>query len=114
MKRGPWDAHVCFRWMTVRYCWTRKHILEPRYEVVGTVRDGRALLEAAYKLQPDVVVVDIGMPQLNELDVARQLKRSVPKAKLVFMAMNEDPDIVGEAFRAGGCLWTCQSTRTVN
>ncbi len=79
-----------------------RHILEPRYEVVGTVRDGRALLEAAHRLQPDVVVVDIGMPQLNGLDAARHLKSSIPKAKLVFMTMNEDPDIVGEAFRAGG------------
>jgi DNA-binding NarL/FixJ family response regulator len=78
-----------------------KHILEPRYEVVGAVRDGRALLEAADTLQPDVVVVDIGMPQLNGLDAARHLKRAVPKAKLVFMTMNEDPDMVGEAFRAG-------------
>jgi DNA-binding NarL/FixJ family response regulator len=79
-----------------------KRILEPRYEVVGTVRDGRTLLEAADRLQPDVVVVDIGMPQLNGLDAARRLKRSIPKAKLVFMTMNEDPDMVGEAFRAGG------------
>ena len=79
-----------------------KRILEPRYEVGGTVRDGRALLEAADLLQPDVVVVDIGMPQLNGLDAARHLKRSLPKAKLVFMTMNEDPEMVGEAFRAGG------------
>jgi DNA-binding NarL/FixJ family response regulator len=78
-----------------------EHILEPRYEVVGTVRDGRTLLEAADRLQPDVVVVDIGMPQLNGLDAARHLKRSLPKAKLVFMTMNEDPEVVGEAFRAG-------------
>ena len=78
-----------------------KHILEPRYEVVGTVRNGRALLEAAARLQPDVVVVDIGMPQLNGLDAARNLKHSVPSAKLIFLTMNEDPDIVAEAFRAG-------------
>jgi DNA-binding NarL/FixJ family response regulator len=78
-----------------------KQMLEPRYEVVGMVRDGRALLEAAVRLQPDVVVVDIGMPQLNGLDAARQFKSSVPKAKLVFMTMNEEPDLVGEAFRAG-------------
>ena len=78
-----------------------KGILEPRFEVVGTVRDGRALLEAADRLQPDVVVIDIGMPQLNGLDAARHLKRSLPKAKLVFMTMNEEPDLVGEAFRAG-------------
>ncbi len=74
--------------------------MEPRCEVVGTVGDGRALLEAAAKLQPDIVVVDIGMPGLNGLDAARQLQHTLPKIKLIFMTMNEDPYLVGEAFRA--------------
>jgi DNA-binding NarL/FixJ family response regulator len=78
-----------------------KRVLEPRYDVVGTVSDGRALLVAAAKLQPDVVVLDIAMPQLNGLDAARHLKLSMPQLKLIFMTMNEDPDLVGEAFRAG-------------
>ncbi len=78
-----------------------KGILEPRCDVVGTVGDGRALLEAAAKLQPDIVVLDIAMPRLNGLDAARNLKRTMPKIKLIFMTMNEDPDLVGEAFRAG-------------
>ena len=79
-----------------------KGILEPRFDVVGTVRDGRALLEAAAKLQPEIIVLDIAMPRLNGLDAARYLKRTMPKIKLIFMTMNEDPDLVGEAFRAGG------------
>jgi DNA-binding NarL/FixJ family response regulator len=78
-----------------------KGVLEPRYHVVGTAKDGRALLEAAANLQPDVIVLDIAMPQLNGLDAARQLRQSLPKAKLIFMTMSEDPDLVGEAFRAG-------------
>jgi DNA-binding NarL/FixJ family response regulator len=78
-----------------------KKVLEPRYEVVGTVSDGRELLKSAAKLQPDIVVLDIAMPQLNGLDAARHLKPAMPKAKLIFMTMNEDPDLVGEAFRAG-------------
>jgi DNA-binding NarL/FixJ family response regulator len=78
-----------------------KKILEPRYEVVGTVRDGRALLEAAVDLQPEIIVLDVAMPQLNGLDAARQIKQTMPKAKLIFMTMNEEPDLVGEAFRAG-------------
>jgi DNA-binding NarL/FixJ family response regulator len=78
-----------------------KSVLEPRYEVVGTVRDGRALVEAAAKLHPEIAVVDIAMPQLNGLDAARQIRHSVPSVKLIFMTMNEDPDMVGEAFRAG-------------
>jgi DNA-binding NarL/FixJ family response regulator len=79
-----------------------KRIIEPRCEVVGTVSDGRQLLEAATKLQPEIVVLDIAMPHLNGLDAARHLKRTMPKVKLVFMTMNEEPDLVGEAFRAGG------------
>ena len=78
-----------------------KRVVEPRCEVVGTVSDGRALLKAATRLQPDIVVLDIAMPQLNGLDAARHLKPNMPKVKLIFMTMNEDPDLVGEAFRAG-------------
>jgi len=78
-----------------------KRVVEPRCEVVGMVSDGRALLTAAAKLKPDIVVLDIAMPQLNGLDAARHLKPAMPKLKLIFMTMNEDPDLVGEAFRAG-------------
>ncbi len=79
-----------------------KGILEPRCEIVGTANDGRALLEAADKLQPDIVVLDIGMPRLNGLDAGRQLKARMPTVKLIFMTMHADPYLVGEAFRAGG------------
>jgi DNA-binding NarL/FixJ family response regulator len=78
-----------------------KSVLEPRCEVVGTVNNGNALLKAAPTLQPEVIVLDIAMPEMNGLTAARHLKQSVPKAKLVFLTMNEDPEIVGEAFRAG-------------
>jgi DNA-binding NarL/FixJ family response regulator len=78
-----------------------KRVVEPQCEVVGTAGDGRALLEAAARLRPEVVVLDIAMPLLNGLDAARHLKRTMPKVKLIFMTMNEEPDLVGEAFRAG-------------
>jgi DNA-binding NarL/FixJ family response regulator len=78
-----------------------KRIVEPRCEVVGTAKDGRTLLDVAIKLQPDLVVLDIAMPQLNGLDAARQLNLKLPSVKLIFMTMNEDPYLVGEAFRAG-------------
>jgi DNA-binding NarL/FixJ family response regulator len=78
-----------------------KSVLEPQYEVVGIALDGRALLEAAAKLQPDIIVLDIAMPVLNGLDAARQVKRSMPKVKLIFLTVNKDPYIVKEAFRAG-------------
>ncbi len=76
-------------------------VVEPRCEVVGTVSDGRALLEAAERLQPDLVVLDIGMPQLNGFDAGRKLKQTLPNVKLIFMTMHEDPYLVGKAFRAG-------------
>ena len=58
------------------------HLLEPSCEVVGAVGDGRALLEAAQELRPDIVVLDIAMPLLNGLDAARQLKASMPEVRL--------------------------------
>jgi DNA-binding NarL/FixJ family response regulator len=82
-----------------------KGVLEPRCEVVGTVGDGRALLEAAAQLHPEIIVLDIAMPRLNGLDAARHLKKTIPKAKLIFMTMNEEPDLVGEAFRAGASAY---------
>lgn len=78
-----------------------KELLEPKYEVVGLVTDGRAVLKVAEKLRPDIIVLDIAMPQLNGLDAGRQIKQSMPSVKLLFMTMNEDPYLVGEAFRAG-------------
>ncbi len=85
-------------------------LLEPKCEVVGTVADGRALLEAATSLKPDVVVVDIAMPLLNGLEAGRQLKKSMPQVKLIFLTMNEDPDLVAEAFRAGASGYLLKSS----
>jgi DNA-binding NarL/FixJ family response regulator len=78
-----------------------KSVLEPRCEVVGAVTDGHSLLEAADKLRPDVIVLDIAMPQLNGLDAGRKLQQKMPGVKLIYMTMNEDPYLIGEAFRAG-------------
>jgi len=78
-----------------------KRLLEAEFDVIGTVSDGRALVRAACELKPDVVVVDVAMPILNGLDAGRQIKHSMPAVKLIFMTMNEDPYLVGEAFRAG-------------
>jgi DNA-binding NarL/FixJ family response regulator len=78
-----------------------KSVLEPRCEVVAMVSDGRALVEEAVRLQPDVIVLDIVMPRLNGLEAARQLKAKMPRVKLIFMTMQDDPYLVGEAFRAG-------------
>jgi DNA-binding NarL/FixJ family response regulator len=76
-------------------------LLEPDCEVVGIVTDGRALVPKAIQLQPDVVVLDIGMPLLNGLDAGRQVKQAMPSVKLIFLTMNEDPDLAAEALALG-------------
>ena len=86
-------------------------LLEPHYEVVGSVEDGRALLKAADELNPDVVVLDIGMPLLNGLDAARELRKRKPFIKLVFLTMETDSYIAAEAFRAGAAAYLLKTSR---
>src|SRR3954452_14670025 len=76
-------------------------LLSQECEVVGEVTDGRAVVAAAETLKPDVVVLDISMPLLNGLEAGRQIKHRLPDVKLVFLTMNEEPDVAAEAFRAG-------------
>ena len=85
-------------------------LLSPKCEIVGTVSNGRALLDAAVRLKPDVIVVDIGMPLLNGLEAARQVKSKMPSVKLVFLTMNEDPDIAVHAMRLGASGYLLKSS----
>jgi DNA-binding NarL/FixJ family response regulator len=76
-------------------------MLEPEFELVGSVEDGRALLKAAQELTPDVILLDISMPLLNGLDAAVQLSKLLPATKLIFVTMHADADFVIAALRAG-------------
>ena len=78
-----------------------KTLLEPEFEVVGTFADGRDLVDKAAPLNPNVIVLDIGMPIMNGLIAGQKLKQAMPLVKLVYLTMNNDPDIAGEAFRLG-------------
>jgi DNA-binding NarL/FixJ family response regulator len=78
-----------------------RKILEAHCDIVGTVEDGRALLEAASRCIPDLILLDISMPLLNGIDAARQLKKVLPDVKLIFVTMHADPAYVNEAFKAG-------------
>jgi DNA-binding NarL/FixJ family response regulator len=82
-----------------------RRIVEQRCEVVGAVEDGRALLESAIRLRPDLILLDISMPLLNGIDAARQLKKTLPDVKLVFVTMHADPAYVTEAFKAGASAY---------
>jgi DNA-binding NarL/FixJ family response regulator len=78
-----------------------KKLLEEEYDLVGTAANGRALVAAARRLRPDIVVLDISMPKLNGIDAARQIRAAVPSAGLVFLTVHADSAYVEEAFRAG-------------
>jgi DNA-binding NarL/FixJ family response regulator len=78
-----------------------KGLLEPEFDVIGVVSDGRALLQAAAELRPDVVILDISMPQLNGLDAGEQIKQKSRGTKLIFLTMMLGPDVAAEAFRRG-------------
>lgn len=76
-------------------------LLEDQYDLVAKVQDGRTLVREAQKLQPDVMIVDISLPQLNGLDAARQIVKLNPKAKIIFLTMHADPAYAREAFQMG-------------
>ncbi len=80
-----------------------RKLVEDDCEVVGTVEDGRALVEAAQRLRPDLILLDISMPLLNGLEAARQLRTLVPDSKLIFLTMHASSTYATEAFQAGAC-----------
>jgi DNA-binding NarL/FixJ family response regulator len=75
--------------------------LEKNFEVVGQVSDGRAMLDEATKLKPDLVIVDVGMPVLNGIDAARRIKEITPKVKFIFLTMQDDPHLAAAALELG-------------
>ncbi len=82
-----------------------KSFLEPEFEVVGIVNNGRELLKAAADLKPDVAILDIAMPQLNGLDAGEQLRHSMKSIKIVFLTMHLEPEVAAEAFRRGASAY---------
>lgn len=82
-------------------CEGLKRMLEPEFEVIACVKDGHALVKTAVELKPDLVLVDVGMPLLNGLDATRELKKLMPRVKVIFLTMNPDPDIASEALKLG-------------
>jgi DNA-binding NarL/FixJ family response regulator len=78
-----------------------RHVLESEFDLVGTVEDGRALIDASKKMRPDVIVADISMPMLNGIEAVRQIKKNDPQTKVVFLTMHPDVTYAAEAFDAG-------------
>jgi DNA-binding NarL/FixJ family response regulator len=84
-------------------------VLGGTYEIVGTVGDGLSLLEAAARLDPDVIVSDITMPCIDGFGAARSLKRAGRRSRLVFLTVHEDPEYAREALSLGGDAYVVKS-----
>jgi DNA-binding NarL/FixJ family response regulator len=87
-----------------------RRLLEPRCEIVGIAGDGRALLDLAANTQPEIIVLDVSMPRLNGVDAAAQLRRKIPEVKLIFLTVNEDPDLAAEVIRLGASGYLLKSS----
>src|SRR5260370_584637 len=78
---------------------TFKDLIEPEYQVIKVVTDGKTLLSAAVEMKPDVVLMDMDMSLLSGFDTGRELRKLLPKTKLILLAMNDDPDVASNALR---------------
>jgi DNA-binding NarL/FixJ family response regulator len=88
------DDHALFAEMLAAF-------LDKTCQVVGIVLDGRAMVDAALRLRPDLITIEIGLPLLNGLDAARRVRKELPSAKLVFLTMAEDPNLAAAAMELG-------------
>lgn len=87
----PWRAFVV------------QHLKEhPHFRVLGCASDGLEGVQKAEELQPDLILLDISLPKLNGIELARKVRKLVPKARILFLSSNDDPDVVRAAFCAGG------------
>ena len=84
-------------------------LLDGEFDVIGKVRDGQALLDAAEWLKPDLLIVDISMPVMGGIEAAHRLMESGSNARIVFLTVHEDPDFIEEAFAAGASGYVIKS-----
>jgi len=84
-------------------------ILEPHHEIVGAVADGRAAVDEAVRLRPDLAVLDITMPLLNGIDAARQIRKRLPGTKILFVTMHVNPAYLEAAMATGAAGYVLKS-----
>jgi DNA-binding NarL/FixJ family response regulator len=86
------------------------NLLKPRYSVVGTVEDGKELVEAAIRLKPDLIILDITMPLVNGIDAAREIRKHLPQVKLLFVTMHTGPTYLQAALEVGANGYAVKSS----
>jgi DNA-binding NarL/FixJ family response regulator len=91
-----------------------RRLLEPDFEVVGTVTTGRQLIEMTDRVVADAVVLDIGMPELNGIEAARIINKAHPTIKLVFVTQQTDRHYIQAAFQAGGAAFVAKQSASTD
>jgi len=89
-----------------------RSLLQPHFDVVGIVSDGRELLAAATKLDPDVIVLDISMPSLNGIEAARQMRSAKCRAKVIFLTMHREVTYAVRCLEAGASGFVLKHSAT--
>jgi DNA-binding NarL/FixJ family response regulator len=84
-------------------------LLEGHYDIVGSEENGKALVEAALRLKPDLVVLDVTMPILNGIDAAREIRKTLPSIKLLFLTMQTNAIYLRKALEAGAAGYVLKS-----
>lgn len=87
-----------------------RNLLEPDFEVVGTAADGRVLLEMVEARQPDLVITDIAMPEMDGIEVTRRLRETAPKARVLILSIHAEPSWVRAAFAAGAYAYLTKTS----
>jgi DNA-binding NarL/FixJ family response regulator len=86
------------------------NLLKPKYTVVGSVEDGKTLVEAAVRLSPELIILDITMPILNGIDAAREIRKRLPQVKILFVTMHTSPSYLQAALEAGADGYAVKSS----
>ena len=87
-----------------------RNLVEPEFDVVALCSNGRELIKAATDLNPAMIVLDISMPMMNGLNAGQRLKKTLPAVKLVYLTMNQDPEMASEAFRLGASAYLLKTS----
>ncbi|WP_263419846.1 response regulator [Terriglobus albidus] len=86
-----------------------RRLLENQHHVIGSATDGQSLVREALRLRPEIVILDVTMPILNGIDAAREIRKTLPKTKLVFISMHANPVYLRKAIEAGGVAYVLKS-----
>jgi DNA-binding NarL/FixJ family response regulator len=82
---------------------------KPGLQIIGEVSDGRVAVRQAKEFKPDVILLDIGLPTLNGIEAARQIRKLAPESKIIFLSQESSTDVMQEALSLGALGYVVKS-----